>query len=219
MPGFQKIRSAAPGRAGHPPAIRFRGGTGTRPERVFGVIVPVPRHLSRLADRVRRPCDPNFRLIGPHVTVLPPRPLPLTRRQVLEAVKRVAERTVPFHLRLGSVKTFRPVTPVVFVGFRRGADGLRSLHRRLSRGPLRGPESFPYVPHLTLAQNLDAGRLREALALSRKIFSSRGLKSWLADSLAVVEWRTASRWITLDPLSFSGLPPKRRKTEGRTRRR
>jgi len=191
----------------------------TRRERIFGVIVPVPDNLSLLADRVRRPYDPNFRLIGPHVTVLPPRPLPLTRRQVLEAVKRVAERTAPFHLRLGKVKTFRPVTPVVFVGFRRGADDLERLHRRLSRVPLRGPESFPYVPHLTLARDLDDGRLRKALALSRKIFSSAALKSWPAESLAVVEWRSASRWITLDPLSLSRVPPKRKNALGRTRRR
>jgi len=192
----------------------------TRRERIFGVIVPVPDNLSLLADRVRRPYDPNFRLIGPHVTVLPPRPLSLTRRQVLEAVKRVAERTPPFHLRLGKVKTFRPVTPVVFVGFRRGADDLERLHRRLSRAPLRGPESFPYVPHLTLAQDLDDDRLRKALALSRKIFaSSTALQPWPADSLAVVEWRSASRWITLDPLSLSRVPPKRKTAARRTRRR
>lgn len=219
MPGFRSIRGMGPAGAGRPAVIRTREKTVTRRERIFGVIVPVPENLSRLADRVRRTHDPNFRLIGPHVTVLPPRALPLTRRQVLEAVRRVAERTAPFHLRLGKVKTFRPVTPVVFAGFRRGADDLERLHRRLSRAPLRGPESFPYVPHLTLAQDLDGDRLREALALSRKIFSSRGLKSWLADSLAVVEWRSASRWITLDPLSLSPLPPKRKTPALRTRRR
>jgi len=188
-------------------------------ERIFGVIVPVPGNLSRLADRVRRPYDPNFRLIGPHVTVLPPRPLPLSRKQVLEAVRRVAERTSPFPLTLGRVETFRPVKPVVFVGFRRGTGDLERLHRRLSRAPLCAAEPFPYVPHLTLAQELDDDRLREALALSRKVFaSSTDLEPWLADSLMVVEQHTASRWITLDPLSLSLVPPKRNAPARRTRR-
>ena len=156
-------------------------------ERIFGVVIPVPGDLSRLADRVRRPYDPNFRLIGPHVTVLPPRCLSLTRKQVLEAVRRVAERTSPFPLGLGRVETFRPVKPVVYVGFRRGTDDLERLHRKLSRPPLRAAESFPFVPHLTLAQELDDDRLRKALSLSTKIFASSGSGPGAA---------TPARWTT-----------------------
>jgi 2'-5' RNA ligase len=189
-------------------------------ERIFGVVVPVPHGLSRIANRIRRRCDPNFRLIGPHVTVLPPRPLSLTRREVLEAVKRVAERTPPFPLRLGGVKTFLPVKAVVFVGFRRGTADLEQLHRRLSRAPLRAREPFPYVPHLTLAQELDGDRLREAFALSRKTFaSSAALKAWLAESLVVVERRSACRWIALDPLSLRRVSPPGTNRARRTRRR
>jgi 2'-5' RNA ligase len=175
--------------------------------RIFGVILPVPGPIARLADKVRRNYDPNFRLIAPHVTVLPPRPLPLTRRQVREAVLSVAERTAPLRLRLGRVGTFRPVRPVVFLGIQRGIEDLRRLHRRLARPPLRAREAFPYVPHLTLAQDLDENRLREALTLGRGLLRSADApRTWPANALVVVERRSPRRWITLKPVPLSGPP-------------
>ncbi len=180
--------------------------------RIYGVVVLLPRSLSRPADRVRRSFDPNFGLIGPHVTVLPPRPLPLTRRQVLQAVEAVALGTPPFRLTLGKVRTFLPVMPVVFAGLRAGAGKLEILHRRLSREPLRGPEAFPYVPHVTLAQGPGDDHLRRAAALSRKIFAPRASRrAWLAESLVVVERLSRRRWILLDPLPLGGGPPKGRR--------
>jgi len=190
-------------------AVDKAGEPVNRPERVFGVVLPVPAPLSRLADRVRRFYDPNFPFIGPHVTVLPPRALALSRREVLEAVRRVAGRTAPLRLSLGKVSTFRPVRPVVYVGFRRGTGDLRSLHRKLSRAPLRAEEAFPYVPHLTLGQNLDERRLRKALDRSMRIFTDAGVaRIWHVESLIVVERRSERRWILLEPLSLAGAPPR-----------
>jgi 2'-5' RNA ligase len=188
-------------------------------QRIYGVVLSVPGPLSRLADRVRRSYDPNFPFIRPHVTVLPPRPLSLTRKQVVEAVRRVAERTAPISMKLGKVDTFRPVMPVVFLGFRRGSDDLRRLHGKLARVPLRAPESFPYVPHLTLGQDLDDSQLRDALALARKLFApASDFRAWSADSLVVVERRSKRRWISLDPLFLAGLPTPGRKARRTLRR-
>lgn len=186
-------------------------------KRVFGVVVPVPPELSRLADRVRRSYDPNFPLIGPHVTVLPPRRLGCTRQEVVEAVSRIAKRFSPLRLQLGRIGTFEPVMPVVYAGFSHGGKPLVRLHRMLARGPLRGEETFPYVPHLTLGQNLDDGRLRGALALSRKIFSRAAVRApWLADRLIIVERRSTRRWIPLDPVRISSSRGRRAPLKRRT---
>ncbi len=182
-------------------------------DRVFGVVIPVPDALSRAADRVRRRYDPNFPRIGPHVTVLPPRPLPLTRREVLAAVRRAAAAARPFACSLGGIRTFDPVMPVVYASLRRGRVSLRRLHARLARGTLRGAEMFPYVPHLTLGQKLDPGRLRRAMALSERIFRSLE-RDWTAGQLVVVERLTEERWLPLGPVPLDGRPapaiPRRR---------
>lgn len=186
-------------------------------DRIFGVVIPVPDALSRAADGIRRRYDPNFPRIGPHVTVLPPRPLPLTRSEVLDAVRRAAAATRPFACSLGVIRTFDPVMPVVYASLRRGRVPLRRLHARLARGRLRGAEMFPYVPHLTLGQKLDSRRLRRAMALSERIFSSLE-KGWTAERLVVVERLTEERWLPLGPISLDGRPARPRRRPARKTR-
>jgi 2'-5' RNA ligase len=174
-------------------------------QRVFGVVVLAPPELSRRVNRVRRLYDPNFSLIAPHVTVLPPRPLTLSRTEVVETVRRVALKTPPLRIGLDSVGTFEPVMPVIFLRLGRGRRLVSLIHRKLARGRLHSPEAFPYVPHLTLGQNLDGARFRQALALSRRLFSrsSRG-SHWRTDALVIVERRTENRWASLPPVPLGG---------------
>jgi 2'-5' RNA ligase len=183
----------------------------SRRSRVFGVVIPVPESLSRAADRIRRNYDPNFPRIGPHVTVLPPRPLQLTRREVLAAVRRTAEATQPFACALGRIRTFEPVMPVVYASLRRGMGPLKRLHARLARGPLRGAEMFPYVPHLTLGQKLDSRRLQRAMALSDRVIAAARTREWTAGHLVVVERLTEEDWLPLSPVPLDGAPAARRR--------
>ena len=178
----------------------------TRRGRIVGIVLPVPEKLSRLAERVRRSYDPNFQRIGPHVTVLPPRKVLLSRREVIDAVARVARRSRSFSISLGAIRTFRPVMPVVFASLRAGRDELEALHRRLARGILKGEEIFPYVPHLTLGQKLDAKRLQRALARSRRLFAKASDKRWLADRLIIVERRSEEVWLPHTPIWLPGAP-------------
>jgi len=176
----------------------------TRRGRVIGVVLSVPEDVSRLADRIRRSYDPNFSRIGPHVTVLPPREVFQTRRRIYESVARVARATHPIRIVLGRIGTFSPVMPVVFAGLQRGTAPLGRLHRRLAAGALKGHEAFPYVPHLTLGQSLDAARLPRAMALARRLFEKASEKRWFADHLIVVERVSDEVWIPHPPLSLDG---------------
>jgi len=173
------------------------------------VVLPVPDDLAKIADRIRRRYDPNFALIGPHVTVLPPREVRLSRREILAEVHRIARQTPAFTVSLGAIRTFLPVMPVVFASIRGGAFSLQRLHRRLSGSPLRGAESFPYVPHLTLGQRLDASRHRRALDRSRTLLARRR-KGWRVDRLIVVERLTETLWAPLSPVLLPPPPARRR---------
>jgi len=174
-----------------------------RRAKVVGVVLQIPEPFAILADRIRRHYDPNFGLIGPHVTILPPRSVRLARLQVLQEVRRIAHITPELTLSLGPIRTFLPVMPVVFASVGRGAASLIRLHRRLGGGALRGAESFPYVPHLTLGQGLEAGRLRRALALSRALFRRSSPIFWRADSLIVVERQSDTVWTPLPAIRLN----------------
>jgi len=187
----------------------------SRRDRVFGVVVPVPEEVSRIADRVRRHYDPNFPRIGPHVTVLPPRKMQLTRRQVREAVERATRGMRPFRIALGPIRTFRPVMPVVFASLKEGKGLLSRLHRNLALGALKGTETFPYVPHLTLGQALDAKRFPRALLLSRRLFSGISRNVWPVDRLLIVERLSEEIWIPLPPVFMNRATPA--ETTGRAR--
>jgi 2'-5' RNA ligase len=192
----------------------------TRRGRIVGIVLPVPHKLSRLADRIRRPYDSNFQRIGPHVTVLPPREVHLSRREVIDAATRVALRFRAFPISLGAIRTFHPVMPVVFASLRAGRNELERLHRRLSRGSLKGEEAFPYVPHLTLGQRLDSARLLRALDLSRRLFAQAGEKRWLADRLVVVERLSEDLWLPHPEISLPGASsPLPQSARSRSRRR
>jgi 2'-5' RNA ligase len=173
--------------------------------RIYGVVVPVPGGIARIANRIRRRYDPYFLRIGPHVTVLPPRPLPLTHREIGAEVARIAASMEPFDVALGSVRSFLPAKPVLFAGVRRGRSGFERLHRRLARGPLRGEESFPFVPHLTLGRIVESDRFRRALAAARRQVTLAAFRvPWKADRLLVVERRTETRWIALPDILLAG---------------
>jgi 2'-5' RNA ligase len=197
-------------------------GKVKRGARVVGVVLQIPEAVARIADRIRRHYDPNFALIGPHVTVLPPRLVLLTRREVLLEVRRVAKLTPPLTLSLGPIHSFLPVMPVVFASVRTGTTLLIRLHRRLGGGVLKGAEAFPYVPHLTLGQGLESGRLRRALVRSRTLFGRTSSISWRVDRLIVVERRSQTVWTPLPPIRLNsgrspigerpGLPPRTRRS-------
>lgn len=185
-------------------------------QKLIGVVIPVPSSVARLANRVRRRYDPNYTLIGPHVTILPPRPLRFTRRQILDEVRGVAAHSRGIFLRLGKIRTFLPAKPVLFVALARGGRSLRTLHQKLASGSLRGPEAFPYFPHLTLGQDLRPEQLRKALELSNRIFNAAGVQEWEGNTLIVVRQQSPGRWEMMEPIPLS--PPRRRpstQTSGR----
>ena len=53
---------------------------------------------------------------------------------------------------MGSVETFVPVTPTIFIGVDGAACAMTDLHRKLNTEVLRFQEEWPYIPHLTIAK-------------------------------------------------------------------
>jgi 2'-5' RNA ligase len=82
----------------------------------------------------------------------------------LDVLRRAAAETRPLDLRLGPATTFHPVSPVVYLGADGDVAALSALRSRIFRRPLERPLALPFVPHVTLADDVDPGRIPAAVA-------------------------------------------------------
>jgi 2'-5' RNA ligase len=143
--------TAAPG-----PEPRPAAGNAPGRARVIGVALAIPEpHASYLQGLRERFGDPLARSIPTHITLLPPTTVDDSLMEEIDdhlAGVAVAARRFPIALR-GS-GTFRPVSPVVFVGLSEGIAGCQRLENAVRSGVLWRPVHFDYHPHVTVAHDL-----------------------------------------------------------------
>jgi 2'-5' RNA ligase len=133
--------------------------------RDIGVAIGIPEPYGRELQGWReRLGDPNAKRIVPHVTLLPPTPVPNDRLdEIEEHLRRIAADEVSFEIALRGTATFLPVSPVVFVPLVQGISECERLEARIRSGPLARDIHFPYHPHVTVAHDLPPDALDRAI--------------------------------------------------------
>jgi len=125
---------------------------------VIGVAIALPSHHAAQVRAVREAAgDPLAEVVPPHITLLPPTAVDVDALdEIMQHLRDVAAGTTPFKVRLDEVGTFRPVSPVVYLGLRSGAEECNHLQMRVRdrRGPLARSLSFAFHPHVTLAHEV-----------------------------------------------------------------
>jgi 2'-5' RNA ligase len=136
----------------------------TDDSRNIGVALDIPEpYKHELQEWRERLGDPNAERIVPHVTLLPPTPVPTEALpQIEEHLRRVAAKFEPFDIRLRGSATFLPVSPVVFVPLVVGIAECEQLEVAVRSGPLQRTIGYPYHPHVTVAHDLPAVALERA---------------------------------------------------------
>ena len=136
------------------------------PRRRLGVALLVPEPAAIEVDGLRRGLGAaSLGRIAPHVTLVPP----VNVREddlpaALDLLRSAARRTRPLDLRLGPAATFHPATPVVYLAVGGAVEALARLRDDLFRPPLERTVTRPYVPHVTLADEVDPARIPGAVA-------------------------------------------------------
>jgi 2'-5' RNA ligase len=103
--------------------------------------------------------------IATHVTLLPPTEVDEADLLTIEShLYDVAAGRRPFVLHLRGTGTFRPVSPVVFIAVVEGISACEVLTNVVRSGPLDRELSFPYHPHVTVAQQISDEALDAAFA-------------------------------------------------------
>lgn len=131
----------------------------------LGVALLLPAPIAAEVDTLRRAVgDRSLARIPAHLTLVPPVNV---RHDALPAALAVlrdaAAATRPFTLELGPPATFLPESPVLYLGVGGEVGELLALRERVFRGPFERTLSWPFVPHVTLADDAEPSRIGAAL--------------------------------------------------------
>jgi 2'-5' RNA ligase len=142
----------------------------------LGVALLVPRPDDVAVNALRAAVgDPALNRIPAHLTLVPPVNVREDRLDdALAVLRRGAAEVEAFTLQLGSPVTFLPVNPVLYLPVTGGEEPLNRLREAVFTEPLARPLSWPFVPHVTLADEASPERIfaaQEALADFRLEFT------------------------------------------------
>jgi 2'-5' RNA ligase/GNAT superfamily N-acetyltransferase len=136
------------------------------PRKRLGVALLVPAPQSDEVDGLRRALgDPALGRVPAHLTLVPP--VNVADRDLgdaLELLRAAGAATGPFTLQLGPPATFLPDAPVVHLPAAGDVAALDHLRERVFRAPLARPLTWPFVPHVTLADEAPPPRIEAAVS-------------------------------------------------------
>jgi 2'-5' RNA ligase len=118
------------------------------------IAVPEPEGLSLQEYRIALG-DDTAHQIPTHITLVPPTEVPeASLEEITTHLAAAAASQTPYRVSLRGTGTFRPVSPVVFIGVSEGIAGCELLADAIRTGPLAVDVDFPYHPHVTIAHDL-----------------------------------------------------------------
>ena len=129
----------------------------------IGVAIEVPEPWATELHEFRLSVgDPNAMGVPTHITLIPPTEVPPDLAPIEEHLRTAAAEQRPFRVHLRGTGTFRPVSPVVFVGLVEGISECELLADAVRQGPLGVGLDFPYHPHVTVAHHVADSALDRA---------------------------------------------------------
>lgn len=138
------------------------------PRRRLGVALLVPPPVAAEVDGLRRACgDPSVGRVPAHLTLVQPVNVRVERMgEALAVLRAAAASSGPVTLALGPAATFWPATPVLYLavgGDPAEVDAVHRLRDAVFADPLARRLTWPFAPHVTLADGLAPERLAAAV--------------------------------------------------------
>jgi 2'-5' RNA ligase len=161
----------------------------------YAVVSYLNGALADFVQGLRARLAPDEEHVRPHLTLLSPRVLESPPEKLHSALKRICYDARPVAVSLGEVESFVPATNTVYLQVNGGACEVRSLHERLNQYGFRADDTWPYVPHVTLAtldgQSIVADVLEEARQ-QWKLYA--GGRDFVINKLTVVREMSPGLW-------------------------
>ncbi len=131
----------------------------------FALVCYIPDPLAGFLDRLRQELVPNC-FLRAHVTILTPRPISSSPEEAWKVIQALTPGFRPFEIELNNLEVF-PVSDVIYIGISAGSKELREMNAAFNIAGLCFREPFPYVPHVTLAQDLQSDEVDELARVAR----------------------------------------------------
>lgn len=170
----------------------------------FALVSYIPGPLAVFLDQLRLDLTPGCNPRA-HVTVLPPRPLdpnadlPATIQELADEARQAS----PIEIALGEIEVF-PVTDVIYLSIARGERELHALHENLNSGQLEYDGPYPFHPHVTIAQNIEPGKVGEFADIARRRWAVyTGSRRFNVDCLSFVQNIAPNMWLDLAKLPMA----------------
>lgn len=127
------------------------------------LLVPPPQSIA--VDALRAALgDQTIDRLPAHVTLVPPVNIPeADLSSALAVLRAAASATAPFGARFGPAATFWPSSPVVMLPCSGGGERVVALRDWVFRAPLLRSLSWQFVPHVTLAPDVQPERIPAVL--------------------------------------------------------
>jgi 2'-5' RNA ligase len=170
----------------------------------LGVALLLPSPLAEEVDGLRRAVgDRSLGRVPPHITLVPPVNV---RRDDLSralAVLRAAAAATPpaLTVALGTPTSFLPTNPVLYLPLQDGVDAVHTLRQRVWAPPLTRTLTWPFIPHVTLADAVSPERIEAAIAA----LSNYAAVATIERVHLLAEHRPGPQWRPLADVAFG--PP------------
>jgi len=162
----------------------------------FALVCYIPDPLAGFLDRLRQELVPTC-FLRAHVTILPPRPISCSPEQAWKVIQALTPGFRPFEIELTSVEVF-PVSDVIYIGISTGSKELREMNAALNVAGLCFRESFAYIPHVTLAQDLQSDEVDELARVAHIRWSECSFpKKFPVNKVLFVQNTRWNQWIDL----------------------
>lgn len=163
---------------------------------LYALVIYLPDPLGGFLDTLRLEmvpgCNPHA-----HVSVLPPRPLPVAPQTAVQEALEIVAGFPPFDIELGRIEKF-DVTDVLYISVQRGVGQLRQMHKSLNQGVLAFDEPFEYHPHITLAQDIGKASVSALQELAERRWREfQGPRTFHAQHTVFVRNTRGNHWVDL----------------------
>jgi 2'-5' RNA ligase len=168
----------------------------------YALVAYVKSPAGEFVENLRRELHPDLPHMPAHLTILPPRLLQGTESAALQLLDRLCGQEEPFDVTLGSMETFVPVTPTIYVRVE-GSSRMCDLHNRLNTSALAFHEEWPYIPHLTIAKMSAEQAAQNAFQIARERWDRyAGSRRILLEKLTFVREDAQNCWVDLAPVTL-----------------
>ena len=176
----------------------------------YAVVAYLSGPLAEFVQGLRSQLVPREAHVRSHLTLLAPRVLESPPEKLHSALQRICYKEPPLRVLFGEVENFVPSTSTVYLRIHEGAGELCDLHQRLNQYGFRSEESWPYVPHVTLAKLGDNKAALDAMKEAQRQWSLyAGMREFRIEKLTLVREVTPDFWddlatVVLAPASLRG---------------